>query len=71
MIIDFITHCPMCGRQSVITLDYSKFARWQAGEHVQNVFPEFSTTQRETLVSGMCSTCQSKLFDVEDDEEGT
>lgn len=61
--------CPFCGGASTFTLDAERVAAWRAGAYVQNVFPELSAADRETLVSGSCGPCFDLAFPEEDDEE--
>ena len=43
----------------------------QMGNHIQNVLPNMSATNRESLISGMCESCQDELFNpnFDDDED--
>jgi len=52
----------MCHQRSTIMLDKEKYDRWQAGEHVQNVWPEMSPENREVLISGTHPKCWDYLF---------
>jgi hypothetical protein len=62
--------CVICGKVTEMKLSKEKVDRWQAGEHIQNVFPELSAMQRETMISGVCSDEHwDKLFGIEPDED--
>jgi hypothetical protein len=55
--------CPYCGKVTTVTLDSDKVARWVVGENIQHVWPEMSATERETLITGMCSDeCWNKYL---------
>lgn len=55
--------CPCCGKISAVTVTETKYLRWTVGgELAQNVWPEMSATDRETLISGYCADCQKKFF---------
>lgn len=55
--------CPYCGRITIVTVMNDKYDRWQAGEKIQNVFPELTALQRETLMTGFCSdSCWDKYL---------
>ena len=54
--------CSVCGATSQFTLDYNRFLRWQNGGLIQNVFPEMSKEDRETLISGTHGPCFEKLY---------
>ena len=60
--------CPCCGTLNHIHALQSKFDAGQAGALVQDAFPTMSTTERESLISGLCPDCQATFF-AEDDEE--
>ena len=55
--IPWSTTCVFCGKEHVAHLDPEKVRRWQAGEKIQNVWPEMSADDRETLISGTCPDC--------------
>jgi hypothetical protein len=61
--------CPFCGNTSVFTLPKSKVEAWKNGELIQNVFPEWSPSYREVLISGVCVECQADIFSEEEDDE--
>lgn len=54
--------CVACGTQHELSLEKSKFDRWQAGEHLQVAFPELTIDERELLISGTCSDCFDNMF---------
>lgn len=56
--------CVMCGKVTTVELEADKFRRWRIeGEHIQDVWPEKTLMERETLISGVCSDlCWDRLF---------
>jgi len=59
------TTCPNCGKHNRIQVKYGKLRAWQHGEHIQYVWPEWTPTQREMLMTGMCSDeCWNKYLGV-------
>jgi NOL1/NOP2/fmu family ribosome biogenesis protein len=56
--------CLYCGKTSEVELDLEKVRRWQAGEHVQNVWPEMTTDEREVLITGIHGPCWDAIFAV-------
>ena len=54
--------CPFCGNTTVVTVDSKAYQRWQNGALIQVAMPSLSATDREVLISGMCPTCQTKVF---------
>ena len=69
-LVTVYTHtCPGCLQPGKITdLDPAKVNRWLAGEHIQDVFPELSASERELLISGLHAECFEELFPPDEDE---
>jgi hypothetical protein len=61
--------CVVCGKVTEVELDTDKFRRWRIeGEKVQDVWPEKSLMERETLISGVCSDkCWDELWGEEEE----
>ena len=53
-----------CGRSNkVAVITREQAVRYVVmKEHVQDVFPELTAVQRESMVSGMCRHCQKEFF---------
>ena len=49
--------CVFCGQSETVMLDRAKIQRWQAGELVQDVWPEMRAEVRELLISGTHGAC--------------
>lgn len=62
------TPCVVCCKQHTFLLNNNSYVAWQYGEDIQNVFPELSDGDRETLISGTCSDCFDTLFKEENDD---
>lgn len=56
-ITTFSIQCNECNNKFSFDLDSSKIKSWQAGEKIQNLFPELSADDRELLISGICGKC--------------
>ena len=54
--------CIFCAKPDFIMLDPAKVARWEAGEHVPEVWPDATASQREQLISGTHPACWDGLF---------
>ena len=54
--------CCVCHKEASITVDRTKYDRWIAGEHAQNVFRDLSADDREILISGTHPECWNELF---------
>lgn len=59
-----IKTCPICGKDSNITITASEYIRWKNGMTIQEAMPKQLQQVRETLISGICSICQDSLFDI-------
>lgn len=62
------TACTECGREfESEPLDPEKVARVELGEHVQYVFPDMSSADRELFfLSGTCQRCWDSMFGVDE-----
>jgi hypothetical protein len=54
--------CPVCDKTSIINVTDQAHDEWQAGEHVQDIWPEWSASKRELLISGTHSKCWEKMW---------
>lgn len=54
--------CPVCGSPSNFQLDYDDLRKWRGGALIQNVWPDMSLDDRETMVSGTHPDCWNELF---------
>ena len=61
--------CTVCGESEFWKLDRAAVESWQAGEYIQNAFPEMSMEDREILITGTHPACWDKLFPKEDESE--
>lgn len=62
------TTCPVCGKETVITVNKDAYEKYQNGGLVQNCFPELSPEIREMLITGICPTCWDKIMNIGEDE---
>jgi hypothetical protein len=60
--------CHVCGNYELWSLDRKAVESWQAGEYIQNAFPDMSMEDREVLITGTHPTCWNKLFPEEEGE---
>jgi hypothetical protein len=62
--------CPKCGKISDIAVDKERYVRWVKGEHIQDVWPELSTDERELIMTGFCSDeCWIEYIGPEEEDE--
>lgn len=57
--------CPKCAQPSYVDIPKDAYERWQFGLLIQDAWPEGTSTERETLVSGLCKNCQEGVFNDE------
>ena len=60
--------CLGCGASATFVMTGAQFFRYQSGEHVQHVFPDWSDDDREMLISGTCPTCFEEMFPEEEED---
>ena len=52
-----IRKCIFCGKVHVFELPTERVDAWRNGALIQNVFPELTVEQLETIISGSCPNC--------------
>lgn len=62
--------CIFCNQPASITLDTAKWRAWDYGRgpFIQDLMPEMSAGERETLISGSHEACFDKAFPPEDED---
>ena len=61
--MNVIGDCVFCGGYWEVEVTEEQFMAYQfEGQPVQKAFPNLGATERECLISGICPTCQAKLF---------
>lgn len=64
----YIKECNFCGGVIDFRVPISGYWKWRGGMAVQDAFPELDATHRECFISGLCESCQAKVFGTEDDD---
>jgi len=54
--------CVQCGGVSLLEVDADAYHRWELGEHAQVVWPDWSASEREVLISGTHAACWEEIF---------
>lgn len=67
--VTVVTYCPFCGRGNEVEVNEMDYLNWYDGELAQVAFPYLSASEREMLISGICSTCWDNTFNQNNDEE--
>ena len=60
--------CRMCDSLVPVEFDSEDFARWQAGDLIQNAMPYLTADEREMFISQTCDNCWKDLFSDLDNE---
>lgn len=60
--------CPFCGKTHFVRFNFKDYQRWERGELAQVAFSNLSSTEREQIISHICPSCQTDIFDFEEDE---
>lgn len=74
MTIDITCKCPFCGNVSTITCYKDAWDQYKQGALIQDVFFDMDSHSRETLISGLCFSCQEYFYqmpeeDCDDDDD--
>lgn len=51
------TTCHVCGVDSFVYVCGRDYFKWKSGELIQKAMPYLTDDQRESLMTGYCSTC--------------
>lgn len=63
--------CPICHKTTEITVSLEQYNRYMfTSALIQDVFPEMDIHTRETIISGMCLSCQEEFFVEDEDCDG-
>ena len=60
--------CPFCGKESTLELTDDESSRYNQYKNdtsitIQDALPNLNPSERECLISGLCSSCQKEMFD--------
>lgn len=69
MTIDITCKCPFCGNVSTITCYKDAWDQYKQGALIQDVFFDMDRHSRETLISGLCFSCQKSLIEQDWDDD--
>jgi hypothetical protein len=69
MLYSVYTVCLGCDNGAVFAMTEEQLKRFQDGEHVQDIFPDWSPKDREMLISGTCPKCWEEMWPDEEDED--
>jgi hypothetical protein len=64
----FTGPCVKCTKHVTVTVPGPGLYRYRQGDHIQDAFPTLSPSDREFLMSGICSSCWDQMFKEEDEE---
>ena len=63
--IVFARKCPFCGKEHTMECDSKQYfagaEKYNARTLMQNAFPNFTPSQREFLMTGICDRCWSEM----------
>jgi hypothetical protein len=61
------TPCVVCGKTHEYYVNRREYEDWQYGKmKIQQVFPELTLDEKETLISGTCGSCFDEMFKEDD-----
>ena len=61
-VVNLVNRCPFCGQATEVEVNEEDYVRYCDGVSVQNAFPYLGSSEREILITGICYTCQSRIF---------
>ena len=54
--------CIKCGESTTMKVSVAKLRRWRSGEQTQSVWPEWSASKRELMITGTHPECWDQMF---------
>lgn len=60
--VNLIGNCVFCDKEWTVEVNDIDVAKYEWGALAQDAFPYLTPTERECIISGMCPTCQAKIF---------
>lgn len=52
-----INRCPFCGKRQSVMVYTKDYKSWRDGALAQEAFPYLTPSEREIIISGICSKC--------------
>ena len=62
MMITLEIVCPSCGATHFVEVSEESWERYESGDLAQECFPYLSATEREEIISHLCTACQGEIF---------
>ena len=57
------TKCPYCKKVTVLEMTDSQYYEYCLGnKYIQDIFPDWTSEEREMLITGICPDCWNKIF---------
>ena len=56
-------NCVFCNKMYGVEVFNTDFEKYLNGALAQDAFPDLNVDDREFIISSICPTCQSKIFD--------
>ena len=53
--MEILIECPMCTEEHSVEIEYEDFLDWENGKLAQYAFPYLNSTEREQLISRLCT----------------
>jgi hypothetical protein len=62
--------CVYCGKRSIVPVSAEQYEKLTSNKgHIQDIFPDWSPSERELFITGTHSACWDKMFADEDAED--
>lgn len=61
--------CPLCEKDTSLTVPAAQYEAWQSGTLVQQAFPDMNKDDREILMTGICSPCFEEMWNNADEDD--
>jgi len=62
VMLDVAVNCPICGDETTVACDSEGYEAWLNGALIQNALPTLTSSERERLITGICTPCWNNSF---------
>lgn len=61
--------CPLCSTKHTLTIKTEELFMIRQGSLISTALAEYTPTQRDQFITGVCPKCQGMLYSFEDEDE--
>lgn len=68
--IRLLCTCPLCKVENEVVVDRGAYDAYVGGDarHIQQIFPDLTSSQRELIKTGICQDCWDRVMKPEEED---